>query len=77
VEYKTATLEQCVRLAVADLPGVLANFSGPTIKLLVSAREGVIVKDTPTPRVARIAGFLAWQGLLCLAPHFSFREAPA
>ena len=54
VEYRTANLEQCVRLAVADLPGVLADFSGPTINLLVPTQEGVIVKDTPTPQVARI-----------------------
>ncbi len=54
VEYKTATLEQCVNLAVADLPGVSAFIAGPIINLRVPAQEGVIVKDTPTPQVARI-----------------------
>jgi hypothetical protein len=53
-EYQTATLEQCVKLVVADWPGVSADFSGPTIDLRVPAQEGVILKDTPTPRVARI-----------------------
>ena len=54
VEYKTATLEQCVRLAVAEWPDVSADFSGSMIKLQVPAQEGVIVKDTPAPQVARI-----------------------
>jgi hypothetical protein len=54
VAYKTATLEECVRIAVADWPGVSAFYSEPMINLQVPAQEGVIVKDTPTPQVARI-----------------------
>lgn len=54
VAYETDTLEQCVRIAIADWPRVSATFSGPLISLQVPAQEGVIVKDTPTPQVARI-----------------------
>jgi hypothetical protein len=54
VAYKTDTLEQCVRIAIADLPDVSAFISGSMIGLQVPTQEGVLVKDTPTPRVARI-----------------------
>jgi hypothetical protein len=54
VAYQADSLEQCVRMAVADLPGVSVIASGPAIQLQVPAQEGALVKGTPEPRVARI-----------------------
>src|SRR5262249_49155078 len=54
VAYKNPTLEDCVRIAITDWPGVSASFKGPVISLQVPDQEGVIVKDTPTPQLARI-----------------------
>jgi hypothetical protein len=68
VECKTATLEECVRLAVSDWPDVSAVVSAPIIKLQVPAQEGVIVKDTPTPQVARIVVYGHSESVSYLGP---------
>jgi hypothetical protein len=57
VEYDTGSLEACVRLAVAGMPDVSVLSAGPPISLRVPEQEGVIVKDTPDPKVARIVVF--------------------
>jgi hypothetical protein len=54
VAYKNSTLKECVRIAVADWPGVSATLDGPSIVLRVSNQEAVVIKETPTPNVARI-----------------------
>jgi hypothetical protein len=54
VAYKNSSLGECVRIAVADWPGVSASFDGPSIVLRVSNQEAVVIKDTPTPHIARI-----------------------
>jgi hypothetical protein len=54
VAYKNSSLGECVRIAVADWPGVSASFDGSSIALRVSNQEAVVIKDTPTPHVARI-----------------------
>ena len=52
--YGTGTLKECVSLAVDDWPGVTASFPGHMITLHTRLQEGVIVKETSMPQVARI-----------------------
>ena len=40
VEYRSATLERCVRLAVSDWPDVSADYSGPMIRPPGARRRG-------------------------------------
>ncbi len=54
VAYKTSSLGECVKIAVADWPGVSAFIDGPTIALRIPNQEAVVIKDTLTPQVARI-----------------------
>ena len=57
VEYKTATLGECVRTAIADWPEVSASSAEGIVNLQVPGQEGALVKDTPDPHVARIVVF--------------------
>lgn len=68
VSYKTDSLEECVRLAAADWPDISASFSGPEIMLRTPLQEGVIVKDTPTPKLARIVVFGHSESISHLGP---------
>ena len=54
VAYKTDTLGDCVRTAIADWPEVSATSADGVITLVVPGQEGALVKDTPEPQVARI-----------------------
>src|SRR6476646_8833573 len=68
VAYKNPTLEDCVRVAVTDWPGISASFNGSTISLHGPAQEGVIVKDTETPQVARIVVYGHSASITTLGP---------
>ena len=57
VAYQTASLGDCVRIAIADWPEVSASSAEGVINLVVPGQEGALVKDTPDPQVARIVVF--------------------
>ena len=52
--YKTDSLSDCVRTAIADWPEVSASAADGVIALAVPGQEGALVKGTPDPQVARI-----------------------
>jgi hypothetical protein len=54
VAYKTDSLGDCVKTALADWPEVSASVADGVIALAVPGQEGALVKDTPDPQVARI-----------------------
>ncbi len=68
VGYETSSLEQCVVAAIAGWPGVSVLSSDPQITLEVPNHEGVIVKDTPTPKVARIVVYGHSESVSYLGP---------
>ena len=68
VKYETDSLESCVAQAVAGMPGVSVISSGPPVSLQVPSQEGVIVKDTPEPRVARIVVYGHSESISTLGP---------
>ena len=68
VEYETYSLEACVRLVVAGMPDVSVVSLGPPVSLRVPEQEGVIVKDTPDPKVARIVVFGHSESVSYLGP---------
>jgi hypothetical protein len=54
VDYRTGTLEDCVALVLPGLPGITLSAAGPEIRLSVPGQEGVLVKDDPAGKIARI-----------------------
>jgi len=57
VEYRTATLADCVSAAIAEWPEVSTSSAAGVINLQIPGQEGVLVKDTPDVHVARIVVF--------------------
>ena len=68
VAYKTDTLGDCVGTAIADWPEVSASSADGVITLVVPGQEGVLVKDTPDPQVARIVVYGHGESVSHLGP---------